>query len=472
LIEKTKIQVVLPDGVGLKNFVFTDFIKVVQSNNLSLSYWNATPFDFANSDYDVSQLNLAGRPSAKSDLYKRARKIIEIKNFIKQSKNTSYNFYLFSPKNRTFKQKIKNLIEYYFFLKHRNSLGKLRLNLISSEKNTQYYSNCLEQLNNSQPKLLLVTNQRPLSAVAPVEAAKELGIPTVSFIFSWDNLPKATMVIETDFYFVWSEYMKEQLLYYYPYILENQILITGTPQFEIHFNESILATRQTFTNANNLNKETEYICFSGDDVTTSPHDQIYLEDLAKVIKQINEQGLYEKRLGIIFRPCPVDFSNRFNHVLSEFPNEITLIRPLWKCHKDNWNSIIPSYQDQVLLANTVHYTKMVVNVGSSMVFDYVAQNKPCAFINYNPQGIELKKDIYKIYKYIHFNSMPSKDAVIWLNSKEELRGKILEGLNNPDKYIYNAKKWFKIINQHPPQKATERIVEEIKAILLKHESVI
>jgi hypothetical protein len=465
--EKTKIQVLLPDGVGLKNFVFTDFIKIAQSNNLSLSYWNATPFDFVNSEYDVVQLNLSGKPSPKADLYKRARKIIEIKNFIKQTGNSSYDSYLFSPKHKTFKQKIKRLIENYFVLRHRNSLDKLRVNLIESEKITQYYSDCLKQLKKSKPKLLLVTNQRPINAVAPVEAAKELGIPTVSFIFSWDNLPKATMVIETDYYLVWSEYMKEQLLFYYPYILENQIFITGTPQFETHFDESTLETKKTFSKANNLNLETEYICFSGDDVTTSPHDQIYLEDLAKVVKHINSEGLYNKKLGIIFRPCPVDFSDRFNNVLSEFQDEIILIRPLWKNYKKNWNSIMPSYEDQVLLTNTVHHTKLVVNVGSSMVFDYVAHKKPCAYINYNPQGIKLKKDIYKIYKYIHFKSMPNKDAVIWLNSKEELKDKILEGLNNPNKYVHNAKKWFEIINQHPPQKATERIVGALKAILYK-----
>jgi hypothetical protein len=61
--------------------------------------------------------------------------------------------------------------------------------------------------------------------------------------------------------------------------------------------------------------------------------------------------------------------------------------------------------------------------------------------------------------------MPNKDAVIWLNSKDELKDKILEGLNNPDKYVYNAKKWFKIINQHPPQKASKRIVEAIEEII-------
>jgi hypothetical protein len=42
-------------------------------------------------------------------------------------------------------------------------------------------------------------------------AAQQLGIPTATFIFSWDNLPKATMVVETDYYFV-GDHMKLELL--------------------------------------------------------------------------------------------------------------------------------------------------------------------------------------------------------------------------------------------------------------------
>jgi hypothetical protein len=55
-------------------------------------------------------------------------------------------------------------------------------------------------------------------AVAPLLAAQDLGIPTATFIFSWDNLPKATMVVEANYYFVWSHHMKRELLLYYPNI--------------------------------------------------------------------------------------------------------------------------------------------------------------------------------------------------------------------------------------------------------------
>jgi hypothetical protein len=127
---------------------------------------------------------------------------------------------------------------------------------------------------------------------------------------------------------------------------------------------------------------------------------------------------------------------------------------------------MPTKADPTLLANTISVCDLVINLASSMVFDAACHNKPCAYINFNPNGIDIKKwSVEKIYSFIHFKSMPNKDAVIWLNSKDELKDKILEGLNNPKPYVKNAKEWFSIINQSPPQEASKRIVEAIEEII-------
>jgi hypothetical protein len=460
-----KALILIPDGVGLRNFVFSKIPKLLKQKDIELTYWNATPFDF--SEADLNEIKLKGKSHPKSDLYKRARKIIEIKQSISRTGNLNYGSYLFKPAAKTFKQKLKNGIETFFVKKYNSTLEGLRVKIKETEAQTSYYKSCLTQLRIEQPDVLVVSNQRPINAVAPVEAARHLGIPTVSFIFSWDNIPKATMVVETDFYMVWSELMKDQLLEYYPYIKDSQISIVGTPQFEIHFMENFKLSRHEYFKTYDLDTDKDYICFSGDDVTTSPHDQIYLQDVAQAVRDLNNNKTLDKPLGIIFRPCPVDFSARFDKVLSEFKEEITVIRPAWKKYEGSWNSIMPSIEDQVLLTSTVAHTKFVVNVGSSMVFDYASQHKPCLFINYNPKGVELKKDIHKIYKYIHFESMPNKNAVIWLSTKEEIADKLLEGLNNPSSYVENAQKWFEIINHHSPEKASERIVEAIEEISKK-----
>ena len=342
-------------------------------------------------------------------------------------------------------------------------MKKIRNCIKNQEQKTDYFNECLATLQEEKPSLVFCTNQRPMLAIAPILAAQKLKIPTATFIFSWDNLPKSTMVIETDYYFVWSDLMKNELIKYYPYINDNQIFITGTTQFEIHFDKNILVSKEKFFKEYNLDLQKEYICFSGDDETTSPDDPKYLHDLAIAVKNLNTKGY---NLGIIFRKCPVDFSGRYNNIIENFKDIIVEIDPLWKSIGTEWNAILPTKADNDLLANTINQTLFVANLGSSMVFDYITFNKPCCYFNYN-QEVQLnpKWDIHTCYKYVHFRSMPSQDSVVWLNSSNEIETKIEQLLTNKISTEINAKKWFEIINQHPPEKASERICEAINTIL-------
>jgi hypothetical protein len=291
-----------------------------------------------------------------------------------------------------------------------------------------------------------------------------LNIPTGTFIFSWDNLPKATLVLEPNYYFVWSDYMKMELMKYYPFITENQILITGTPQFEMHNCEQYIVSKNDFFVENNLDLSKKYICYSGDDITTSPNDPIYLEDTAKAVIELNHKGF---QLGIIFRRCPVDHSDRFNLVLEKYKDTIVSIDPKWKKTGIAWNSILPTKEDMNLQINTIEHTEMVINLGSTMVFDYVTHNKPCAFINYDiPNSVQPDWTVKKIYEYVHFRSMPSKESVLWINSAESIESIIRIGLEKPEINVKNAQKWFEKINQHPSKEASKRILNAIEKIMV------
>src|SRR5690606_28669792 len=131
-----------------------------------------------------------------------------------------------------------------------------------SERKSVTYKNCKKVLEIEKPDFIFCTNQRPVNSIAPLTAAQDLGIPTGTFIFSWDNLPKATMVVEPDYYFVWSELMRKELLNYYPFISSKNIFISGSPQFEPHFDPQLRMSREQFFEENKLDSEKEYICFS------------------------------------------------------------------------------------------------------------------------------------------------------------------------------------------------------------------
>ncbi|EJL66763.1 hypothetical protein [Flavobacterium sp. CF136] len=463
-MKNNKIFILLPDGVGLRNFAFTNFHKIGIENGFDITFWNNTPFQLKELGFKEIKIEKAKTHSF-TDIYKNVRKHIELNLNIKKSDDIVYDTYRFPFSYKGIKNKIKSLTaeSLIYFYSSEKGLNVIREKIKRNEKKTIYYQKCLEALQSEKPAIIFCTNQRPTLAIAPILAAKELGIPTATFIFSWDNLPKATMVVETDYYFVWSEHMKNELLNYYPYIEEKQVFVSGTPQFETHFNTDNLVSRDLFFEQNKLDVNKKYICYSGDDITTCPDDAEYLKDVAEAVRNLNHEG---NNLGVVFRRCPVDFSDRYNKILEDYKDIIIPIAPAWQKISEDWNTILPTQADIILHANTIKHTEMVVNLGSSMVFDYVSFKKPCAFINYD---VANKKDknwsVIKIYNYIHFRSMPDKESVVWLNSSKEIAQKIRASLSNSNAIIDNAQKWFEKINQSTPQLASQRIWEGIKQIV-------
>lgn len=456
-----KIFILLPDGVGLRNFAFGDFHKEASYQGFDVTYWNNTSFPIK--DLGHKELNLKiGKSRAISDLYKRAKIAIELKQNYKNFKDKAYLSYIFPSNYKGGKNYVKSTLVDLLVLFNNSSKGLTRVKdrLHKLERNSEYYLASKKTLIENNPDFLFLTNQRPINAIAPMLAAQDLGIPTATFIFSWDNLPKGTKVVDADYYFVWSEHMKQELLKYYPTVGEGQIKITGTPQFECHYNTQF-EFKNTFFEKYNLDLNTKYICFSGDDVTTSPNDQFYLEDVAKAVKNLNKKG---HKIGIVYRKCPVDFSDRHLAIYKEYKDLIKLIDPKWKNLGSSWNQVMPMPEDLELLANTVHHAEMVINVGSSMVFDNIAQNKPCAFLNYNThKTVNSKWSIKPIYEYIHFQSMPNKNAVLWINTSKNIEEIIIKGLSGEIDLSY-TKDWYNKVVNYPQQQGTKNIWYHINKI--------
>lgn len=458
---KKKIFVLVPDGVSLRNFAYTSFYRLGIEKGYKVVFWNATPFDLT--ELGFSDIKIKNpRAHWRTDILKNAQKHIELKLFAERDNDPIYFEYLFPLSYKNIKSTVKSLLVRFYSKRYgsEKKLDKLRSKIINLERKTSYYSECKNTLAKEQPDLVFCTSQRSVTAIAPLTAAQDLGIRTAAFIFSWDNVPKATTVISADHYFVWSHLMKKQLLHYHRYLNRDQISSTGTPQFEPHFEAHRIETRAAFCGKYGLDPNLYYLCYSGDDVTTSPKDELYLRDVAEAVREINKKGT---PLKIIFRRCPVDFSGRHDAVLKSYADVVVDIPPLWKKVGGSWNTILPTAADLDLQANIIAHTSGVINLASSMVFDFVAHRKPAAYMNYNYLNKEERpeKGVY-LYNYVHFRSMPSSGAVTWLDHPGEIKPKLEAMLSGISNTVATAQEWFKIINLHPPQLASERIWNEIQ----------
>jgi hypothetical protein len=462
---KKKVFVFFPDGVGLRNFAFTEFKKIGEDMGFDITYWNNTIFSLKDNlgfnevkikDHSVHPL---------LSIYSRARKRAELNVSRDKFKDKVYPTYKFPFTYRGLKNSFKSLYAKWLIGLYSSEKGieKLRSKINKLERSTSKYKYCKAQLEEHKPDLVFCTTQRSTQSISALLAAQDLGIPTVAFVYSWDNVPKAMQVVETDYYFVWSDLMKKQVLQYYPFVKENQVFVTGTPQFEPHYNTSLKQTREAFFEEHDLDLHKKYICFSGDDKTTSPLDQFYLEDLANAVRNLNSKG---ENLGIIYRKCPVDFTPRYEAVIEANKDVIKVLDPIWKQVGSQWNQILPTPDDFKMLYNVCEHSEFVTNVCSSTVFDFVAHNKPCIYYNYEqPQLKKGVRDIGQNYKYVHFRSMPSLEAAVFCTDKKDLEGLMKQILDGKLSNVQECKKWYEIVVGKTPTQASKKIWNTIDLIL-------
>jgi len=462
---KKNIFIFLPDGVGLRNFALTSFKDIGEKSGFDITYWNNTPFSITEKlgfrEVKIQEKSL----HPLTTVYTRARKRIELNVFDKKFKEVVYNTYNFPQSYKGLTNFTKSFLVDILVQFGSNDKGIefVREKIKKLERSRNKYHESKKQLEEHRPDFVFCTNPRPTQAIASILAAQHLGIPTGTFIFSWDNLPKATTLIETDYYFVWSDHMKKELLMYCPYVNENQVFVTGTPQFESHFDSTLLQSKKEFFSTHNLDISKKYICYSGDDIVTSPLDQYYLEDLAVSVRELNKAGY---SLGIIYRKCPVDFTDRYDAILEQYKDVIVSIDPLWTPVGKSWNEIMPTKEDFALQSNICEYTEFVGNIASSMVFDFSAHDKSCLFFDYEqPQLKKGIRDIGQNYKYIHFRSKPSEEAALWVRNKKDLTSIVKDIIDGKISSVKESKKWFETVVGPDPTKASENIWKSLSSIL-------
>lgn len=459
MTNKKKIAILLPDGVGLRNFVYTDLPK---SDSRSYYLWTTLPIELV--DSPSTTLPIVNDPKFLSILQATRA---HIESFIYYKKYNDKAYLLYGKKDNCYKYNstkavitsIMKIIGKAFLCSNWgwNCLTNI---IYAYVRKSKRYSLCKMQLEKDAPDFVFNTTQRLTSTIAPMLAAQDLNIPTGTFIYSWDNLPKGGgLVCPANNVFVWSDYMKEEMAKYYPSFPNDNVYVTGTPQFISYFDKHRLTKREEFCSQYGLDPLKKFICFSGDDYTTSPYDQYYLRDLAEVVRK-------KENHHIILRKCPVDNSDRYNDVVDNYKDVITEINPLWDSIGEGWQAKMATNEDLSLLVNTVTHCEAVINVGSTMAFDFAIYNKPAIYINYNTQECDTSVwDIKNIYKYIHFRTMDSLDPVYWINSIGEIEPVLKSAFNRPKEKVLQAKLWAERIAKHPLQDANKRLWEQIDKIL-------
>lgn len=455
--QENRVLFIVPDGVGIRNYLYSDLISELNSCKITiLSPLPKEAFYQINADFDYQKL-IFKKEGFITRLFRETATYARLCFNARTVKNPSIlKNWNYQPKG--FKLKVLNkFAQIVGKMTSSNYQNILRLEKIAqrnwSRKTIEQYKQQLKELH---PKSIFITHQRVASLMPICLAAKELNIPVISTIYSWDNVPKGRLAIRADKYVVWSDYMKEEIKEFYPEIPSEDVLVTGTPQFEFYTQEDKIVNRNEFANQYGLDVNRPWICFSGDDVKTSPYDPQYLQDVAQAVSQMEERI----RPQIIFRRCPVDFSTRYDAVLNEFKDCIVPIDPIWNVPNaiENWGVYFPKKEDLSLQVNLAFHCVAVVNLGSTMAHDFAMFDKSCFYYNYDPV-VDKNWSVKTIYNYQHFRSMKGLEAVGWLYSKEAIQTELEKVIKQEQVEGKDRKLWLQRIVLHPVNQASKNIAQ-------------
>ncbi|WP_405605376.1 hypothetical protein [Polaribacter sp. Asnod1-A03] len=446
-----RIIILVPDGVGVRNYLFSSFTSnLIKENNEVLIYHKLSESAINEVKIHKPEIhNFKEIPNFIENIKARLlRESLAYARLLRNKKTLNNKTILdfWSPNKKGVKKKFLYILAEILgcFLSKSYRLIRKYDGLYEKEilknKNNLFIEETLLSFN---PDLVLNLHQRSPLTSPVIEISKKLNIKTSTVIYSWDNVPKARLISRYNYYFVWSNLMKKELNLLYPEIKEEQVKVIGTPQFEFYSNENLIVNKEDFFKRYNLDILKKTICFSGDDVLTSPNDPIYLENIADAIATMPKESQYQ----ILFRRCPVDLSGRYDSIIDKYSNIIKTAPPIWsfdKSKENNFTLIYPKFNDIKLLVNTVKYCDVVINLGSTMAHDFSVFGKPAIYINYDIPSNK-SWSVKKIYKYQHFRSMNGLKAVFWLNNKKDILDCISESLNNSSEIIIDSKKWLNII---------------------------
>lgn len=320
------------------------------------------------------------------------------------------------------------------------------------------YEELFEQI---RPTVLFCSHQRPPEVLPAVLAARRMKIPTATFIFSWDNITsKGRIAAPFDHYLVWSEHMKRELLKYYPDVNAARIHIVGTPQFDPYADESLLWPREDFFRRIGADPERPLICYSGGDTGNCPEDQDHL----RVLMQAIREGDIRRSPQVVLRPCPVDDGCRYMPVKRDYP-ELIVAMPAWThTRPGEWSRVIPLPEDVAMLANLTHHCDLNVNFGSTMTLDFGIHDKPVvnvAFDVANPPVFGLPVWDFS-YKFEHYTNVVKLGAARFGRSAGEFVQHVNDYLENPSLDRDNRRRLMDMQVGAPLGESSRRIVDVLR----------
>jgi hypothetical protein len=273
------------------------------------------------------------------------------------------------------------------------------------------------------------------NAIQPVQAAQWLGIPTATFIFSWDNLTSQGRVMPPyAYYLVWNEAIKQQLLGIYEFVRPEQVFVTGTPQFDPHFQKDSYWSRERFCQEVGADPARPIVLYATGMPNHMPGEDELVEQIAGLLSPMKQFGSPQ----LLVRVYAKDRSGRFEPLKKRRP-DILFPEVPWE---PNW--LTPKPADLPLWTNTLRHSALGINVASTVSLELCMFDKPVINVGYNPPSVPTREMEYlRYYSFDHYRPVVESGAVQVAKTRDELRQLIVRAFEQPAEHAVNRGRLLK-----------------------------
>jgi len=423
------IAAILPRGETLRNFVHTGCLEAIASQ-MALSVISVLPDaetaqDLRSRFGDVTELTTT--PDRWPTRF--ARDILDMSHGRRLgSAAARERWRLRDAEADTMARKLKRLGRKMIAVPLANGPGIAMLERIERglSKRLRVESKWEMMFRESRPTLVFnASHIHSANAIHVVQAAQWLGIPTAAFVFSWDNLTSQGRCIpEYDYYLVWNDEIRHQLCEVYPHVDASRVLVTGTPQFDLHFRPEGIWSREEFCSVMGLDPGRPVVLYSTGMAGHMPGEPEIVEGIADMLVGREDLGAPQ----LLVRVYPKDRTGRFEDLRAR-RSDIVFSATRWiEAH------LTPTIADSHLLANTLRHASVGINVASTVSLELAMFDHPVLNIAYNPPRTPVRVPYARYYTFDHYAPLVKAGVVQLANSEPELLAGIEQALKNPDKF--------------------------------------
>ncbi|MGE3539058.1 MAG: hypothetical protein AB7N91_16700 [Candidatus Tectimicrobiota bacterium] len=298
------------------------------------------------------------------------------------------------------------------------------------------------QLNRSQPIVTLLRDLRPDYLVLPnpfgtqetmyMVHARDLGIPVVCQMLSWDNITsKGTPLMMPDYFISWGPIMTDEMMNLYHFAPE-RIYECGVPHFDVYAHPEHFTPREDILRRLNLPPTQPYLLYGMVAPFFAPRE---LDVLTWLVEKIRAQAL-ARPCSLVIRPHPQTIRGFYAYDRTGLERlqaltgpQVALDMPPVLSDRLAWD--LPK-SDMYTLASLLAGSAMCLSVGSTLCLDACMVDCPVISVGFDGwEVLPYDQSARRGLDFIHIKKMLALGGVRVARSFGDLEAHINTYLREP-----------------------------------------